>query len=63
MEADLAELKELSEKRHEDLLSLLAVLPLLLPENTPGLPVSLLFLLSLKVAIFKHCSDWWFVYF
>jgi len=43
MEAGLAELKELSAKRHEDLLSLLAVLPLLLPENTPGLPVSILF--------------------
>ena len=43
MEANLAELKELSVKRHEDLLSLLAALPLLLPENTPGLPVSILF--------------------
>jgi len=43
MEADLAELKELSAKRHEDLFSLLAALPLLLPENTPGLPVSILF--------------------
>jgi len=43
MKTDFAALKELSAKRHEDLLSLLAALPLLLLENTPNLPVSILF--------------------
>jgi len=38
-------------------------LPLLLPENTLAFLFQSCFLLSLKVALFEHYSDWLFVYF